>query len=57
MINTELQGKIQVKKTEIFAQKDPQKKSRLQQELQILNFRKQIDFYKNKITQIKNNMI
>lgn len=56
MKNNELEGKIQVKQKEISVENDPVKKSNLQKELQILNFRKQINFYKNKITQIRNTM-
>ncbi|VXB18662.1 hypothetical protein FLAVO9AF_120020 [Flavobacterium sp. 9AF] len=56
MQNTEIEGKIQVLQKEISVTTDPVKKSILQKELQILNFRKQIDFCKNKIKQIRNSM-
>lgn len=56
MDENDINGKIQLKQKEISIEKDPEKKSRLQQELQILNFRNQIDFYRNKITQIRSRL-
>ena len=54
---TDINGKISVKKQQINVEQDPVTKARLQKELQILNFRKEINFYKDKIKQIKNSMI
>lgn len=56
MDENNINGKIQLKQKEISIENDPEKKSKLQRELQILNFRKQIDFYRNKINQIRNSM-
>ncbi len=55
-MENDINGKIQLKQKEISIENNPEKKSRLQQELQILNFRKQIDFYRNKITQIRSSL-
>ena len=52
----DINGKISVKQQEVNVERDPTKKARLQKELQILNFRKQIDFYREKIKQIQNGM-
>ncbi len=56
MDENDINGKLAVKQKEISVEKNPERKSRLQQELQILNWRKQIEFFKNKITQLKNSM-
>lgn len=56
MENNELEGKIQVKQKEISVERDPTKKANLEKELQILNFRKQINFFRDKITQLRNAM-
>lgn len=56
MEENELNGKIALKQKEISIERDSQKKANLQKELQILNFRKQIDFYRSKINQIRKSM-
>ncbi len=56
MENNEIEGKIQVKQKEISVERDPSKKANLEKELQILNIRKQINFFRDKITQLRNSM-
>lgn len=55
-MNNNISDKLAIKQKELTLEKDPTKRATLQKELQILNFRKQIDFYKNKINQIRNSM-
>lgn len=55
MEENEINGKISIKQKEISVA-DSIKKAELQKELEILNWRKQIIFAQNKITQIKNGM-
>ena len=55
-MNNNINDKLVIKQKELTLEKDPTKRAILQKELQILNFRKQIDFYKNKINQIRNSM-
>lgn len=54
MDENEINGKISIKQMEISVERDNKKKSEMNRELQILNMRKQIIFFQNKITQIKN---
>ena len=54
MYENEINGKIAIKRKEIEIETDPNKKSEMDRELQILNMRKQIFFFQNKIKQIKN---
>ncbi|WP_158615141.1 hypothetical protein [Flavobacterium sp. GSP27] len=56
MDENEINGKISIKQREIAVERDTNKKSDMDQELQILYMRKQIIFFQNKITQIKNGM-
>lgn len=56
MDENQVNGSISVKQKEISVESDPTKKSELQKELEILNWRKQIIFSQNKITQIRNGM-
>lgn len=49
-------AKIEVKRKEISVENDFNKKARLQKELQILELRKQIISFQEKITQIRNGM-
>lgn len=50
---SEIQGKIEVKRKQIQVEKDATKKSELQNELQILLIKKQIESLKNRIDQMK----
>lgn len=52
----DVNGKISVKQQEVNVERDPLKKASLQKELQILNFRKQINFFRDKIKQIQHGM-
>ena len=54
--NINIEGKIQVKQKEISVERDPTKKANLEKELQILNSRKQLNFSREKITQLRNGM-
>ena len=56
MDENEINGKISIKQKEISVERDPNKKSEMDRELQILNMRKQIIFFQNKITQITSGM-
>lgn len=56
MDDNQINGRISVKQREISVELDPTKKAELQKELEILNWRKQIIFAQNKITQIRNGM-
>ena len=56
MDDNQINGRISVKQREISVEIDPTKKAELQKELEILNWRKQIIFAQNKITQIINGM-
>lgn len=52
MDDNQVNGRISVKQKEISVESDPTKKAEMQKELEILNWRKQIIFFQNKITQI-----
>ena len=51
MENINLNDRIAVKSKEIQVEKDPIRKAEYQQQLEILNLRKQIDILRNKIEQ------
>lgn len=53
MNELDINAKIAVKQKEVSVEKDPNKKARLQNELQILIFRKQIEDIKVKIKRLK----
>ena len=53
MENNEIDGKIAVKQKEISVEQDPNKRAILQKDLQILNLRKQIISFQNRIEQIR----
>lgn len=50
---SEIQGKIEVKRKQIQVEKDANKKAELQNELQVLLIKKQIETLKNRIDQMK----
>jgi len=54
MENNDIGAKIEVKRKEISVEKDFNRKAKLQKELQILELRKQIISFKERIEQIKN---
>ena len=56
MENTDIDGKIVVKQTELNVEKDSNKRAILQKDLQILNLRKQIISFQERIQQIRNGM-
>jgi hypothetical protein len=49
MEENNIDGRIQIKKSEIQYETDPNKKAELQRDLEILNLRKQIETLKDKI--------
>lgn len=56
MENNEISAKIEVKRKEISVETDYHRKARLQKELQILELRKQIIFFQERIEIIKSSM-
>ena len=56
MENNEIDGKIAVKQKEVTVEHDPNRKAKLQKDLQILNLRKQIISFQYRIEQIRNGM-
>jgi hypothetical protein len=54
MGNNNINGKIAVKQKEISVEQDPNKKAKLNNDLQILNLRKQIISFQERIEQIRN---
>lgn len=56
MENNEIDGKIAVKQKEVAVEHDPNRKAKLQKDLQILNLRKQIISFQYRIEQIRNGM-
>lgn len=53
MEENDINARIAVKQKEVSVEKDPNRKSQLQNELQILNFRKQIEDIKDKIRRLQ----
>lgn len=49
MVENSIDGRIQIKNKEIQFETDPNKKAKLQRDLEILNLRKQIEALRNKI--------
>jgi len=56
MENNEIDGKIAVKQKEISVEKDQNKRNYLHKELQILNWKKMIVSFQEKITNLRNGM-
>lgn len=54
MDNNDINGKISLKQKEISVEQDPNKKAKLNNDLQILNLRKQIISFQQRIEQIRN---
>lgn len=54
MENNDIDGKIAIKQKEISVEQDFNRKVKLQKELQILELRKQIISFQNRIEQIRN---
>lgn len=54
MENDDIGAKIEVKRKEISVENDFNRKAKLQKELQILELRKQIISFQNRIEQIRN---
>lgn len=54
MENDDIGAKIEVKQKEISVEQDFNRKAKLQKELQILELRKQIISFQNRIEQIRN---
>ena len=54
MENNDIDGKIAIKQKEISVENDFNRKAKLQKELQILELRKQIISFQNRIKQIRN---
>ncbi len=54
MENDDINGKISVKQKEISIEQNPNKKAKLNNDLQILNLRKQIITFQKRIEQIRN---
>lgn len=54
MENNEINAKIEVKRKEISVENDFNRKTKLQKELQILELRKQINSFQERIEQIRN---
>lgn len=54
MENNDINGKIAVKQKEISVEQDPNKRAKLNNDLQILNLRKQIITFQKRIEQIRN---
>ena len=52
-MQNDINGKIALKQKEVSIEKDPNRKAQLQNELQILNFRKQIEEIKLKIKRLQ----
>ena len=50
----EIQGKIEVKRKEIQVEKDAAKKAELQNDLQVLLIKRQVEFLRARIKQLKN---
>lgn len=53
MEESDLNGRIAVKQKEVSVEQDPNKKAELQNQLKVLNFRKDIEDIKQKISRLK----
>lgn len=56
MENNDIGARIEVKRKEISVEKDFNRKAKLQKELQILELRKQINSFQERIEQIRKSM-